>query len=168
MTPVCAVHYSLKIGEPRSPTSKASPGIVGAYLRQKREAISLSQRALGQLFEPPVTTQFISNIERGVTPLPPVHVATLVRVLQLPEAELLEALEREYSNKISNRVGRAPNGNGSSPAQGIASFRILDEDRPQFQAVYDAFLKADPKTREAFQAVCETLLHVPKNLTKRT
>lgn len=155
------------MGEPRGTSSKASPGIVGTYLRQKREAIGLSQRALGQLFEPPVTTQFISNIERGVTPLPPVHVATLVRVLQLPESELVEALEREYASKISLRVGRAPSENGALHGNGASPFRIMDEDRVQFQAVYDAFRVADPKTREAFQAVCETLLHVPKPLSKR-
>ena len=47
------------------------PRLVGNFIRQKREALGLSQRALGQKFTPPVTTQFISNVERGVTPLSP-------------------------------------------------------------------------------------------------
>ena len=42
------------------------PKLVGAFIRQRREALGLSQRALGLLFSPPVTTQFISNVERGV------------------------------------------------------------------------------------------------------
>ncbi len=148
------------MGEPRGTSSVSPPGIVGGFLREKREAIGLSQRALGLQFDPPVTTQFISNIERGVTPLPPVHVATLVRVLQIREEELLAALEREYASKIGQRMGRAP-GNGSS--EHAPTFRVLEEDRLSFQAVYDAFHNADPKTREAFQAVCETLLNVPKS-----
>jgi transcriptional regulator with XRE-family HTH domain len=144
-------------------TSSPSPGLVGLFLREKREAIGLSQRALGQLFDPPVTTQFISNIERGVTPLPPVHIGTLVRILKLVEGELIGVLEREYAAKISNRVGR-PDSSFSSPAQ--VEFKISDEDRPYFQALYESYRKSDPKTREAFQSVCDTLLRTPKPPTK--
>ncbi len=146
------------MGDTRS-TYSASPGLVGLYLREKRDAVGLSQRALGQLFDPPVTTQFISNIERGVTPLPPVHIPTLVRVLQLTEIDLLSVLEREYAAKISNRVGRPDLAGG---AAGIPGFRIADEDRPYFQALYDSYRQSDPKTREAFQSVCDTLLRTPK------
>ncbi len=64
------------IQPPRQRSLKGT-GIVGAFIRQRRETLGLSQRALGQLFQPPVTTQFISNVERGVTPLPPVHISTL-------------------------------------------------------------------------------------------
>lgn len=141
----------------------ASPGIVGHFLREKREAVGLSQRALGLLFDPPVTTQFISNIERGVTPLPPVHIQTLVRALQLPESELLSVLEREYAAKISNRVGRPDLAGGS---HGLPGFRIADEDRAYFQSLYDSYRQSDPKTREAFQSVCDTLLRTPKPHTK--
>jgi transcriptional regulator with XRE-family HTH domain len=150
------------MGDSRSPYP-ASPGIVGIYLREKREAVGLSQRALGQLFDPPVTTQFISNIERGVTPLPPVHIATLVRALQLTEMDLLSVLEREYAAKISSRVGR-PDLAGGTPT--IPGFRISDEDRPYFQSLYDSYRRSDPKTREAFQSVCDTLLRTPKPHTK--
>ena len=141
----------------------ASPGLVGSFLREKREGVGLSQRALGLLFDPPVTTQFISNIERGVTPLPPVHIPTLVRILHLPENDLLTVLEREYAAKISNRVGRPvlpPSGNG------VPSFRIADEDRVYFQSLYDSYRSSDPKTREAFQSVCDTLLRTPKPHSK--
>jgi hypothetical protein len=106
-----------------------------------------------------VTTQFISNIERGVTPLPPVHIPTLVRALNLGETELLAVLEREYAAKISSRVGRPDLAGGSA---GIPGFRIADEDRAYFQALYDSYRQSDPKTREAFQSVCDTLLRTPK------
>jgi hypothetical protein len=137
----------------------ASPGLVGIFLREKRDAVGLSQRALGQLFDPPVTTQFISNIERGVTPLPPAHIPTLVRVLHLGQTELLAVLEREYAAKISSRVGHPELGLGMV---GVPGFRIADEDRAYFQALYDSYRQSDPKTREAFQSVCDTLLRTPK------
>jgi transcriptional regulator with XRE-family HTH domain len=61
---------------------------VGEFVRSKREELGMSQRELGKCFDPPVTTQFISNIERGVTPLPPIHVPVLARVLKVSESEL--------------------------------------------------------------------------------
>ncbi len=146
------------MGDSRGPYSP-SPGIVGLFLREKREAAGLSQRALGQLFDPPVTTQFISNIERGVTPLPPVHISTIVRALNLPETELLTVLEREYAAKISTRVGRP---DLAGVMAGAAGFRIADEDRAYFQALYDSYRQSDSKTRDAFQSVCDTLLGTPK------
>ncbi len=146
------------MGDSRGPYP-ASPGLVGHFVREKREGVGLSQRALGQLFDPPVTTQFISNIERGVTPLPPVHIPTLVRVLRIAETDLLSVLEREYAAKISNRVGRPEL---AITMAGIPGFRIADEDRAYFQALYDSYRLSDPKTREAFQSVCDTLLRTPK------
>jgi transcriptional regulator with XRE-family HTH domain len=147
-------------------TFSVSPNIVGLFIREKRETLGLSQRALGQLFEPSVTTQFISNIERGVTPLPPVHVATLVKALQLSEADLLAALEREYSAKISQRVGRIE---AMGPAPAILSptpVRIAEEDRPFFQALYDAYRVADGSAKDGFHTVCESLLRVAKPAAK--
>src|SRR3954470_10167785 len=81
------------------------PRLVGNFIRTRREALGLSQRALGLLFDPPVTTQFISNVERGVTPLPPAHVPTLTRALQVSEAEMMTLLEQEYTLKLSGRLG---------------------------------------------------------------
>lgn len=139
----------------KKPTVPAAHSIVGSFVREKREAAGLSQRALGLLFEPAVTTQFISNIERGVTPLPPVHIQTLVRVLKISESDLIVALEREYAAKISHRVGR-PDG----PVQ-------PEGDRVYFQSLYEAYQKLDPTVKDTFASVCETLLHVPKpNLPK--
>lgn len=134
--------------------------IVGTYLRAKREQAGLSQRALGQLFDPQVTTQFISNIERGVTPLPPVHIPTLVRSLKLEEFELLSVMEREYASKISGKLHRT-----TDPEQGHpfhASVRTTEEDRSYFQALYDAYRIMEGTPRETFESVCETLLRVPK------
>ena len=132
------------------------PQLVGNFVRQRREAVGLSQRALGMLFSPPVTTQFISNVERGVTPLPPNHVPTLSRSLQIPEAELLAVLEREYTVKLSGRLGRdgAP-GNPTAPALLVAA-----SDFEFMRALYEAYRDADPKSRQAFASVCGSLLNM--------
>lgn len=147
-------------------TLSVSPNIVGLFIREKREALGLSQRALGQLFEPAVTTQFISNIERGVTPLPPVHVATLVRILKLSEADLLSVMEREYAAKISMRVGRADPSGNAPPVPSVVPIRIAEEDRAFFQAIYDAYRTADGSAKEGFHTVCESLLHVARPAAK--
>lgn len=145
-----------------------SPHIVGQFIRNRRESVGLSQRALGQLFEPPVTTQFISNIERGVTPLPPVHIATLTRALKITEEELLILLEKEYAAKISNRVGRpelAAQMQGRSEGHtqsGMPTLSISASHYEFFSKLYEAFRSADPKTQDTFKGVCETLLHLSK------
>src|SRR3954469_19062686 len=89
------------------------PKLVGEFIRKRREALGLSQRALGLLFEPAVTTQFISNVERGVTPLPPAHVPTLAKALLVSEDEIMSLLEREYSLKLSGRLGKMASGAGA-------------------------------------------------------
>ncbi len=141
--------------------SGKSPKLVGTFIRQRRAALGLSQRELGLLFSPAVTTQFISNIERGVTPLPPAHVATLVRALQIPETEILALLEREYTAKLSDRLGRsepAPGRTDSTPLQLIAG----SADSDFLRNVAEAFRQADPKTREAFENAASNLLNIPR------
>ncbi len=125
-------------------------GVVGIFIRQRRETIGLSQRALGQLFEPPVTTQFISNIERGMTPLPPTHIATLVRALQVDEGDLKALLEREYTLRLSERLGQAPPDTEPEPH---AVF---------FKALYEAYMTADESKRAAFHEACENFLKVSR------
>ena len=150
--------------------STKRPKLVGNCIRQRREALGLSQRALGLLFDPAVTTQFISNVERGVTPLPPAHVPTLAKALQISEAEIMSLLEREYTAKLSGRLGLADasNGNGhmnghANGSHGIPSLSIPSGDYSFMKNLYDAYSKADPKTRQAFLSVCESVLNIPKS-----
>ncbi len=115
------------------------------------------------MFTPPVTTQFISNVERGVTPLPPVHIPTLTKALLVSDAELTGLMGKEYSLKLSDRLG-VPE--GSAPAQAspdVVPHIIVDPADHEFmRLLYDAIRKADPKTRDAFATVCESLLKLPK------
>ena len=130
------------------------PKLVGNFIRSRREILGLSQRALGQLFTPAVTTQFISNVERGVTPLPPNHVATLARALQISEDEILRALELEYAAKLSGKIpGRTSEGN----------LGIKEEDWDWFKRIYESFRNADSKAKTDFQSACENILKVGKS-----
>jgi transcriptional regulator with XRE-family HTH domain len=158
------------------------PKIVGNFIRQRREALNLSQRALGLLFDPPVTTQFISNVERGVTPLPPAHVPTLTRALQVSEAEIMGLLEKEYTMKLSGRLGLvaqeqdgmlaeagaivipmnalSPSGFGHSNNH----LSVSSHDLEFMRKLYDAYKAADSQTRQNFASLCETVLNVQRNL----
>lgn len=140
--------------------SKQRPKLVGEFIRQKREAKRLSQRALGQLFDPPVTTQFVSNLERGVTPLPPNHIPTLTHALAISEAELTSLLEREYALKLSHRV-RGPGDESAALPNGQNQISIAATDYAFMRNLYDAYRLADTKTRIAFATVCESILNIP-------
>lgn len=137
------------------------PRLVGGFIRTRREALGLSQRALGLLFSPPVTTQFISNVERGVTPLPPAHVPTLARALSISDAEIMNLLEKEYSAKLNERLGR-PEGNGHSPdmPDGTMGLTVAPGDLAFMQSLYSAYKQADPKTKQTFADVCQSILNV--------
>jgi transcriptional regulator with XRE-family HTH domain len=137
------------------------PRLVGAYIRQRREVLGISQRALGLLFTPPVTTQFISNVERGVTPLPPAHVPTLAKALQTHESEIMSLLEKEYSAKLTERLGRSES-DAMEPVGGMPGLTIQPMDLEFMKLLYRAYQQADPKTRQTFASVCETILNVPK------
>lgn len=134
------------------------PRLVGNFIRQRREAAGLSQRALGLLFDPPVTTQFISNVERGVTPLPPTHLPTLVKALAVNETDILNLLEKEYATKLSGRLGKFTNEtDGADPFVGIL---VAESDREFMKHIYEAYRNADDKSKLAFIAACSTVLHV--------
>jgi transcriptional regulator with XRE-family HTH domain len=150
------------------------PRIVGDFIRRRREALGISQRALGLLFSPPVTTQFISNVERGVTPLPPAHVPTLTKALMISEGEILELLEKEFTYKLSGRMRGVGNSEGepsvylsSDPTGGtpglsraLPALTVEAADFDFIRGLYDAYRRADPKTQQAFATVCESILKV--------
>jgi hypothetical protein len=133
---------------------------VGSFIRQRREVLGLSQRALGLMFDPPVTTQFISNVERGVTPLPPVHIPTLTKALVVSESELMGLLEKEFALKLSGRVGApVPDPRAADPGTQLA---VAPEDLDFMRGLYEAYRRSDEKTRQAFLTVCESMLKLPK------
>jgi len=137
--------------------------LVGTFIRQRREALGLSQRALGLLFNPPVTTQFISNLERGVTPLPPSHVPTLTKTLLAAEQEFLSLLEKEYALKLSGRLGKpVTESQVSDSILGQLNLQlVVDKNDHEFmRSIYDAYRRADEKTKQAFATVCESMFGI--------
>ncbi len=134
--------------------------LVGQFIRQKREQLGLSQRELGQLFNPAVTTQFISNVERGVTPLPPAHVPTLSRALKVSESEILAVLEQEYSARLSSQLGHEA-GVGS-----ITHLMVAPADFKFIKTLYDGYRASDAESRKNFITICENVLGVPREISQ--
>ncbi len=132
---------------------------VGDFIKKRRESLGLSQRSLGKLFIPVVTTQFVSNVERGVTPLPPAHVPVLAKILKASEAELMNLLEKEFTLKLNGRLGKKPSGLEIQAAQ--PALFISSADYDFMRSLYDAFHGADLQTRQAFATVCESLFKLP-------
>jgi transcriptional regulator with XRE-family HTH domain len=144
------------------------PRIVGNFIRQRRETLGLSQRALGLLFTPPVTTQFISNVERGVTPLPPAHIPTLTKALNVSESEFMGLLEQEYAYKLSGRLGKgdaAPTSLISGGSGGALS--IAESDYAFMRALYESYQRADSSTRQQFESAVDKILRRPSGSGER-
>lgn len=130
--------------------------LVGEFIKKQREAKGISQRALGALFNPPVTTQFISNVERGVTPLPPIHIATLATALAVSASEITALLEKEYAMKLNGRVGQ----NGMPSGLMDPQLHLAPTDFEFMKNLYEAYRSSDFKVKQAFFAACESILKV--------
>ncbi len=138
-----------------------SPNWVGAFIRQKREEKHFSQKELGQKFSPAVTTQFISNLERGITPIPAVHIQALVKSLELNEHELMALMEKEYAAKLTHKIaGQHMEHSGAGapailvvPKQDEEFFKFIaqsynnlsDVDRAQFRAQIQSWFELSLK-----------------------
>ena len=135
--------------------------LVGDFIRKRREALKMSQRALGLLFDPPVTTQFISNVERGVTPLPPTHIPVLAKALTVSPSEITVLLEKEYALKLSGRLGNSEMA-GDDHMEIWPNLVVAKTDYEFMKNLYDAYRVSDQKTKQAFTTVCESILMLPK------
>ncbi len=125
--------------------------------------MQLSQRALGMMFRPPVTTQFISNLERGVTPLPLNHVPILTKALKIDENELLNLLEKEYTLKVSGRLAKIEGFHGAATTPGTEDGLRVEQEHIEFmKELYEGYRRADGKTRQIFHNLCETVLPLRK------
>lgn len=133
-----------------------SSKLVGTFIKHRRQTLELSQRSLGQMLTPPVTTQFISNLERGVTPLPLNHLPTIAKALQINEAELTSLLEKEYALKLSQRLG-IENASSPNPQGDHRTLGISRGDYELIKRIYDAYRNADLKTQQTFLAACENI-----------
>ena len=142
--------------------------IVGSFVKQKRNEQGLSQKALGALFTPAVTTQFISNIERGVTPLPVAHLGVLAKALKVSDSEIKALLEKEYAFKLGSEVSSLANGSGeihNSVSGNLSnpSLKVQENDLEFMRSLYEAYRLSDSPTRQTFATLCEGLLKVPRS-----
>ena len=77
---------------------------IGQFIREKRLEAGLSQRALGKAFDCEVTTQFISNVERGVCPMPVYKIPELARVLKCDPNEIVAVMCEEYESLLLSSI----------------------------------------------------------------
>jgi hypothetical protein len=126
-----------------------SPNWVGAFIRQKREGKGFSQKELGQKFEPPVTTQFVSNLERGITPIPAVHVSALVKALELNEQELMALMEKEYAAKLTHKIA----GHGEHSVEGAPAVLVVaKQDEELFKWIVQSYNNLSDQDRAHFKS----------------
>jgi len=71
-------------------------------LRQRREAIGLSQRELGRKLN--MTATFINRIEKGLSPLPPEQVSEFAKVLNCSTKELSWAIKMDASERFEKKI----------------------------------------------------------------
>ena len=128
--------------------------LLGDFVRAKRQELSISQQNLGQLLVPPVTTQFMSNIERGVTPLPCHHLKALASALKVKESQLTTLLESEVKQKFMGKLGKAV----SSPEPYLIDSQ--GKDAELLKRIYAAYQAADRITQKTFAEVSATLLKI--------
>ena len=127
-----------------------SPNWVGSFIRQKREEKGFSQKELGQKFEPPVTTQFVSNLERGITPVPANHIQSLVKNLALNESELMVLMEKEYAAKLTHKIaGHGDHGHGRESAPAVLV--VARQDEEFFKWVIQSFNNLSDVDRAQFK-----------------
>lgn len=71
----------------------------GHIIRNARLKLGLSQKSVANELGYD-SAQFVSNIERGVSDVPPVHIPKLVNLLKIDKKKVYKLLEKEYSQKI--------------------------------------------------------------------
>lgn len=125
--------------------------LVGQFIKKRRTELGLSQKALGQAFQPAVTTQFISNIERGVTPLPPTHVATLCQALKISDSEIFALLEKDYALKLT--------GKAATPGEEAVFLSVHPGDYELLKGFYDQYRGASEERRKALRDALQSVIN---------
>lgn len=80
--------------------------IVGQFIRDMREKRNLSQGDVAKLLSLK-TAQSISNIERGVSPLPRAKIKKLSEILGIPKSDLMSVALREVQDRYAKAAGVA-------------------------------------------------------------
>jgi transcriptional regulator with XRE-family HTH domain len=78
--------------------------LVGNYIREHREKVGLSQGDVAKQLRLK-TAQSISNIERGISPLPRAKIKKLSTILRIEKGEILTLVLRELQDRYAKAVG---------------------------------------------------------------
>ena len=84
---------------------------LGLMIKEYRNKAQLSQAELAKKLGY-TTPQFVSNFERGVGKVPLVVVGRLIKILELPEREIMQLLIDEYTLEVKKDIaqGKKPRG----------------------------------------------------------
>lgn len=77
---------------------------IGTVIRQARLARGLSLKAFADAILPRTSHQFVSNIERGLCPLPADKIPGAAEILSIREDVLIDALVEDYRARIEVEV----------------------------------------------------------------
>lgn len=121
---------------------------IGNYIKEKRILLGLSQKDLGLALNGSVTTQFISNIERGITPLPARHLETIAKALKAPPEELLLLLEKDYAQKVVFKTSLDTFAKQNREEETSKKFFFAEGTEGNFLLkIQETFKKLDPKEK---------------------
>jgi len=78
-------------------------GILGKFIKKRRTALNLTQRELASSLGLK-TSQFISNIERGIAHIPPSKMNDFASVLQVEVSELGLLLAESLKSRLNDKT----------------------------------------------------------------
>lgn len=79
----------------------------------------------------------------------------------MKEEEITVLMEREYTFKLSERLGRG--GEGVTLTPNPSAMPTVGPDFAFLRSVSDAYQRADAKTKEAFATICVSILKLPSS-----
>jgi len=121
---------------------------LGVFLRKKREAMGVTQKALSQKLGLG-TCQFISNIERGVSEIPFNRIGLYAETLQLNAKELTKMIEEVLNKKTEKKT--------STKLYGAA---VNNDEDPFIIKFIEAWQQADEKDKENVKVLVSRFLNI--------
>ena len=133
--------------------------IVGQFIRGMREKRNLSQGDVAKLLSLK-TAQSISNIERGVSPLPRAKIKKLSEILGIAKNELMSVALRE----VQDRYARAAGVNGAAT---LAPEGLSREDVSLVQTLISELKESDTGRKTELKLAVRKILGSGVRTTKK-
>ncbi|MBI3542891.1 MAG: helix-turn-helix transcriptional regulator [Deltaproteobacteria bacterium] len=123
---------------------------VGSFIKQLREKKGLSQADVARLLSLK-TAQSISNIERGVSPLPRAKIKKLADILGIRKGEIVNVVMREMQERVSKAAGVQARSIVLGPEHSQEDFSLLS-------SLADRFREAKTNERSQLKKAVRKLL----------